>query len=99
MKLQDLWQLYQKQTPTQVFSSEYSEIFKDNFFHRTPMVAASEISCHYKNYPVKILLRILVKEVKNGITIFNQKYIILKEIKNFSYRLQNFIFQSKYFAD
>ena len=42
---------------------------------------------------------ILIKEAKNGVTIFDQKYIILKEIKNFSHRLQNFIFQSKYFAD
>ena len=31
-----------KETPTQVFSCEFCEIFKNNFFHRTPPVAASE---------------------------------------------------------
>ena len=31
-----------KETPTQVFSCEYCEIFKKSFFHRTPLVVASE---------------------------------------------------------
>ena len=31
-----------KETLTQVFSCEFSEIFKNSFFHRTPLVAASE---------------------------------------------------------
>ena len=31
-----------KETPTQVFSSEICEIFKDTFLYRTPPVAASE---------------------------------------------------------
>ena len=31
-----------KETPTQVFSSEMCEIFKDTFFYRTPPVAASD---------------------------------------------------------
>ena len=31
----------QKVTPTQVFSSENCEIFKNTFFYRTPLVAAS----------------------------------------------------------
>ena len=30
-----------KETPTQSFSCEFSEIFKNNFFNRTPPVAAS----------------------------------------------------------
>ena len=30
-------QLYSKDTPTQVFSLEYYEIFKSAFFHRTPL--------------------------------------------------------------
>ena len=30
-----------KKTPTKVFSSEVSEIFKNTFFYRTPPVAAS----------------------------------------------------------
>ena len=34
-------QLYQKETPTQVFSCEYCEILKNSFFYRTPLVAAS----------------------------------------------------------
>ena len=42
---------------------------------------------------------ILMKEAKNRVTKFDQKYIILKGIKKFSHGFQNFIFQSKYFAD
>ena len=30
-------------SPTHVFSCEYCEIFKNNFFYKTPLVAASEI--------------------------------------------------------
>ena len=30
-------------TPTEVFSYEYCKISKDNFFYRTPLVAASEL--------------------------------------------------------
>ena len=33
---------YQKKTPTQVLSCEYCEIFENNFFYRTPPMAASE---------------------------------------------------------
>ena len=35
-------QLYQKQTPTHVFSCKYCNIFKDSFLYRTPPVNASE---------------------------------------------------------
>ena len=35
-------QRYQKETPTQVFSWEICEIFKNTFFYRTTPVAASE---------------------------------------------------------
>ena len=45
--------LYQKQTPTRVFSREYCEIFKERFFHRTPSVAASGLY----HYLLKLLLR------------------------------------------
>ena len=38
-----LQQLYLKVTPTNVFSCEYCEIFKNSFFYRTPLVAASGI--------------------------------------------------------
>ena len=41
---------------------------------------------------------ILVKGAKNGVTKFDQIYIILKGIKKFSHEFQNFIFQSKYFT-
>ena len=34
-------QLYFKKSPTQVFSCEYVEIFKNSFFYRTPQVTAS----------------------------------------------------------
>ena len=34
-------QLYYKETPTQMFSCEFCEIFKNTFFQRTPLVAAS----------------------------------------------------------
>ena len=38
--------IYLKETPTQVFSCEYREIFRNSFFYRTPPVAASgSISC------------------------------------------------------
>ena len=33
-------QLYEKETPTQVFSCEYCEIFENSFFCRIPPVAA-----------------------------------------------------------
>ena len=36
-------QLYLKKTPTKVFSCEVSEIFKNNFFYRTPPVTASAL--------------------------------------------------------
>ena len=31
-----------KETPAQVFSCEYCDIFKNTFFHRTPLNAASK---------------------------------------------------------
>ena len=34
-------QLYQKETPTQVFSCKYCEIVKNSFLYRTPLMAAS----------------------------------------------------------
>ena len=42
---------------------------------------------------------ILIKEAKNGVPKFDQKYIILKETKKFSHGFQNLIFQRKYLAD
>ena len=36
------WNLIKKETLAQVFSCEFSEIPKNTFFHRTPLVAASE---------------------------------------------------------
>ena len=36
-------QLYEKDTPTQVFSCEISQIFMKRFFHRTHPVAASVV--------------------------------------------------------
>ena len=35
-------QIYFKKTPSQVLSCEFYEIFKSNFFNRTPPVAASD---------------------------------------------------------
>ena len=40
---------------------------------------------------------IFINEAKNGGMKFDQKYIILKEIKKFSQGFQNFIFQTRYF--
>ena len=37
-----------KETPRQVFSYEYCEIFKNRFFYRTPLVAASLTSRNIK---------------------------------------------------
>ena len=42
-------QLYKKKTtPTQMFSCEYCGIFKDSFFHRTPLAAASNYKVVWK---------------------------------------------------
>ena len=38
-KIADL-QLYEKETPTQVFSCEYCEFFKNSFYYKTPPLAA-----------------------------------------------------------
>ena len=36
---------FKKETLIQVFSCEFCEIFKNNFFYRTPLVAASRKEC------------------------------------------------------
>ena len=36
-------QLYLKKSPTQAFSSEYCEIFKNSFFYRTSQMTASKL--------------------------------------------------------
>ena len=38
-----------KNKPTQVFSCEYCEIFKNSFIHRTPLVAAAVLHGIFKN--------------------------------------------------
>ena len=57
-------QRYQKETPTQVCSCEYCEIFKNSFFYRTPLVAASvQVSprvVHLSSLSFKCLLNINV---------------------------------------
>ena len=42
--LNKVLQLYKKETLAQVFSCEFCEIFEINFFHRTPLVAASNVT-------------------------------------------------------
>ena len=37
-------QPYLKETPSQVFSCDYFKSFRNNFFHRTAMVAAFDLS-------------------------------------------------------
>ena len=37
-----------KGTLAHVFSCEFCEIFKNTFFHRTPLVAASDIQNHFQ---------------------------------------------------
>ena len=44
-KTAGLMEPYKKETPTQVFSCKYCEIFKDVFYKRLP-VAASVIAAH-----------------------------------------------------
>ena len=39
-----------KETPTQMFSCEYCDIFKNSFFCSTPLVAASEYLFHLGSY-------------------------------------------------
>ena len=36
-------EIFEKETPRQVFSCEYCKIFKNSFFYRTPLVAASVV--------------------------------------------------------
>ena len=40
-------QLHSKRGSGTVFSCEFCEISKNNFFYRTPLVAASEIGCFH----------------------------------------------------
>ena len=42
-----------KETPTQVFSCEFWEIFKNTFFYRTPSVAASK-GCKYMSLSISM---------------------------------------------
>ena len=43
LKLQaNAWNFIEKETLSRVFSCEFCEIFKNNFFYRTPLVAASD---------------------------------------------------------
>ena len=42
------FQDYYVETPTQVFSCEYFEIFKNSFLYRTPLVADSENTARFK---------------------------------------------------
>ena len=44
----------EKETPTQIFSSEICEIFKNTFFHRTSPVAAFVLSVFSLNKKVKM---------------------------------------------
>ena len=61
-------QLYQKQTPTQVFSHEICKLFKNIFYYRTFPVAASEnneqqqLSECFANICYKIVSPILLQE-------------------------------------
>ena len=43
---------YEKETPTQVLSCEYYEVFKNSFFYRTPRVCASE-GLHHRFFTEK----------------------------------------------
>ena len=38
----EAWNFIKKETLAQVFSCEFCEIFKNAFFHRTPLVAVSD---------------------------------------------------------
>ena len=42
--------LYQKETPAQVFSCEYCEIFKKSFFHKTPRWLLLAFTTAFRNY-------------------------------------------------
>ena len=46
--------LYKKEIPTQEFSREICEIFKNIFFYRTPLVAASECLRFHKMKPASL---------------------------------------------
>ena len=64
--------LFNKETLTRVFSSEYSEIFTNTFLYRTPPVAASVISVSsfwfisvtQQTYSKSIYLKLTVKLVE-----------------------------------
>ena len=46
--------LLEKESPAQVFSCEICEIFKNTFFYRTPLVAASEMipDCEFFSFTI-----------------------------------------------
>ena len=57
-------QLYQKETPTQVFCCEICEMFKNTFFYRTPRMAVSLIT-KKKDYQKQLAL-LSEKMIENG---------------------------------
>ena len=46
-------QLYEKQTPTHMFSCEYCKSFRDSFFHGTTLAAAFELSFRIRKKNLK----------------------------------------------
>ena len=83
--------MFSKKTPAQVFSSEICEIFKNTFFYRTPLVAASSDAWFLRRFPAysvhksnptlsKIIIFFFVGEEKNS--FFRTVIIVWSEIKN-----------------
>ena len=61
--------LYNKMIPTQVFSSEYCEIFKNNFFYRTLSVAVSGFVI-----TLKIFCGIFLNNISQYLTILQTTF-------------------------
>ena len=75
-------ELYYKETPAQVFPCEYYEIFKNNFFYRTPPVAASvhrmllRMFYLYRNLSIDLPLNSIDYFVDINSTEFSQNVFI-----------------------
>ena len=65
-----------------MFSSEFCEISKNNFFHRTPLVAPSEGPWKHmrkmKEYRVKLSLNLLALKISNEFHVLCERVEISK---------------------
>ena len=93
-------QLYWKETPTQVFSCKYCKTFMNSFFHRTPLVAASE-KYEYRTHMLDLLkdcykcflLSLIKIHLNEPIICYNFSFLIEKSFWNLSSLLHNLTYR------